>query len=419
MIVRTATLSNGVRVITDEFRSIESASIGVVVEAGTRHEPSRLGGLAHFVEHMAFKGTERRKAVEITEEIESRGGAINACTMAEVTAYSCRVLKEDVDVAVDVLADIVCHATLPEDEFERERGVILSELGDWQDDHDRLLREGLYAAALPGTIGRHGLGSVESVKAITVADLRRYMAATHTGSQIVVAGSGNIDHDRFVAEVERGLGGLPVGTREVFAPAAFQSNSHTEVRGVDQSQFLMAFQGYSLGSLDSYAATNVCTALGGASSSRLFQELREKRGLCYHVGVSHEPFSDIGIVALGLSCQDECLQEAVAVLIGELRALSAGLLDQELATAKQIARAELLMGLERATERASLITWALCSTGKPFSVEEELDKISSVTHDDINRVIAHMFAHPPSIAVMGRSANLPTLDDVKALLSGG
>ena len=234
MNVRTTTLPNGCRIVTDTFDSIQSAAVNVLVDVGTRHEPEHLGGLAHFLEHMAFKGTERRTAKEIAEAIESRGGALNAGTAAEWTSYSCRVLKEDVELAVDILADIVCHSTLPQDEFERERGVILSEQAAMEDNHEDRLYERLYATVLPLSIGKPGLGTPETVKFITVDDLRQFMDEHYVGSRIIVSGSGNLDHDDFVAAVEKRFSGLPKGHHRVVPSAVYVSDEYREERDIEQ-----------------------------------------------------------------------------------------------------------------------------------------------------------------------------------------
>ena len=415
MNVRCTTLANGCRIITDVFDSIQSAAINVLVDVGTRHEPEHLGGLAHFLEHMAFKGTERRTAKEIAEAIESRGGSINAGTAAEWTSYSCRVLKEDVELAVDILADIVCHSTLPQDEFERERGVILLELAAMEDNHEDRLYERLYATVLPGTIGRPGLGTPDTVKFITVDDLRQFTDEHYVGSRIIVSGSGNLDHDDFVAAVEKRFSGLSKGGRRVTPSAVYVSDEYRDERDIEQVHLLMALPGFGLQDRLAYAASFLATAFGGAWSSRLFQELREKRGLCYEVTATHTPYSDTGIVGIGLQCAPESVDEAVPILIGELSALSDGLLDHELDTAKQISRASLMIDLESTSQRTSLIVSYLRNFSGVFDFDTELGKIAAVNHDDIGAVIDCMMSAPPALAVMG-SGRLPTLNEINKLL---
>jgi predicted Zn-dependent peptidase len=415
VIVRSASLPNGLRIVTDTFRSIQSAAINVMVEVGTRHEPDHLGGLAHFLEHMAFKGTERRTAQQIAEAVESRGGSLNAGTAAEWTSYSCRVLKEDIELAIDILSDIVCHSTLPPDEFERERGVILSELGDAEDNHEDRLYEKLYATVLPGTIGKPGLGTPETVKSLTVDDLRVFMDEHYSGSKIIVSASGNLNHDDFVAAVEKRFSHLPKGHRRTIVSPVYVSDEYHEQRDIEQIHLLMALPGCHLSDPLIYAASHLAMAFGGAWSSRLFQELREKRGLCYHVTATHTPYTDTGIIGIGLYCAPECMDEALPVLMGELNALSAGLLDHELETAKQIEKANLLMSLESPSQRLNLITSELRNQGAVFDIDIELAKISNVTHEDIKQIVDQMMANPPTLAVMG-NGKLPTLDQINKLL---
>ena len=405
MTVQLATLPNGLRIATDSYDTVETAAVIVTVEAGSRHDAPELNGTAHFLEHMAFKGTTSRTTEQIIGEIESRGGHINAGTGKDITQYYANVLKEDVGVAIDVLADIVCNPTFPEDEFEREKGVILQEIAEIEDDHYDWLGDRLLEVSLNGGLGLPGTGSAKTVGRIDVNHLKGFARFNHHPGKIVVTAAGNIDHDDFVRQASNAFpmtGNVYFGQSQS-AFSYMTGNHYLATDDSEQAHIRIAWPSFGLGHDDLYAAALLSTILGGCSSSRLFREVRDKRGLCYSIGFGVSPWRDAGLFMFGLSCGAESADEAIRVSAEELLRITYGLTHTELDTAKRITKADLLMGMESTHGRASKMSHHVAIHGSAFDVHEEVAKFEAVDHAGIQRAITRMFSARPSIAVYGPS----------------
>lgn len=403
MTVRITTLKNGIRVVTDPYDS-PLAAVGISVDAGTRHEPPLMNGLAHFLEHMAFKGTIRRTAQEITRDIEDRGGWINAHTGRDVTAYYCGVLQEDALHALDVLADITLNSTIPADELEVERGVILQEQRDLEDDLMGWLSDRLLETAYRGPLSMPGLGTQETVKLIRRDDLRRFIGEHYRADNIIVSAAGGIDHGEFVERVQSHFSVMqnyrkPArGAESTYVGGVYRKIvPDAETIGV-----MIAFPCVPLGHEDLPAAALFTKMVGGANSSPLFQKLREERGLCYDVGMGGWSWHEAGLSVVRLSCGIEEAEEAIPILCGVLKGVrDSGLTDDELRRGRRMCRAELIMERESVHTRMSAAQAWLAIHGKPYDLAQHIARYEAVDYLQIRRVIGRHWMQPPTIAIRG------------------
>jgi predicted Zn-dependent peptidase len=417
MTVRIEKLPSGLRIVTDSFDS-PLAVLQVSVEVGTRWEPPHLNGLAHFLEHMAFKGTLRRTASDISEAIENRGGWINAGTGKDITNYYTGVLAEDAPVALDVLADIVCNSTLPEEEFERERGVILQEIADLEDEPMSWLADRMMEITFIGGLGMPGLGSPETLRRIEVSDLANLVAAHYEPGTIIVSAAGGVDHDAITRAAEQlfDLGHREVSKRhESRKSEFFGGNSFRQARKTDQVQIIVAFPSFSLGDPDLYADCVLQKIIGGCSTSRLWRALREDRGLCYDVYSSAQAWREAGIVGVKLSTGADSAAEAISALVTELQKVrDAGLTDEELARGKKLMRAEIVMENESAASRVGAVAHHLAIHDRAYDLNEELDRFAAVDHRAIGRCIERMWSTPAAVAIRGPKRIVET--DIQEML---
>ncbi|MEM6739973.1 MAG: pitrilysin family protein, partial [Pseudomonadota bacterium] len=379
MSVELHRLSNGLRIVTEAMPSLQSAAVGLWVDAGGRHETPEQNGIAHFLEHMAFKGTARRSALQIAEEIEDVGGYINAYTSRETTAYYARVLGHDVPLALDVIADIVLNPALPEAEIEVERGVILQEIGQALDTPDDIVFDWLQEAAFPNqALGRTILGPVERVRAFTQADLARFVAEHYGPDQLVLAAAGAVDHTKIVAQAERLFGHLASHAHGPAEGATFQGGEKRVVKPLEQVHLTLALEGPGYTSSDLYAAQIYATLLGGGMSSRLFQEAREKRGLCYSVFASAGSYADTGMLTFYAGTGAEDVGALAELMVDEVRRVALDASEAEVARARAQMKAGLLMGLESPSSRAERMARTLAIWGRVPTLAETVDKIEAV-----------------------------------------
>ncbi|MEO1092374.1 MAG: pitrilysin family protein [Pseudomonadota bacterium] len=344
---RTTRLGNGIRIVTQRMARLQTASVGIWADVGARYEAAPENGVAHFLEHMAFKGTVRRSARAIAEEIEAVGGQLNAYTSREHTAYYARVLAADVPLAVDLLADIVRHSVFDEAEIDRERTVILQEIGQVQDTPDDLVFDLFQERAFPDQpLGRSILGPADVVARLGRGELRRYLDQHYAADRLVVAAAGAVDHDALVALVDAALGDLPPRDREALPGATYVGGRHLQDDDLEQVHVVLGWQGVPFTDPDFYAAQVLTTALGGGMSSRLFQEIREKRGLAYSVFAFSSSYIDCGLVGTYAATSATDAPAVAALLDAETRALVGAPTETEIARARSQLKASLLMSLE-------------------------------------------------------------------------
>ncbi|RMD94998.1 MAG: insulinase family protein, partial [Alphaproteobacteria bacterium] len=332
MTVELTTLGNGFRIVTEAMGGLHSASLGLWVGAGGRHETPEQNGIAHFLEHMAFKGTTTRSALEIAEAIENVGGYLNAYTSREVTAYYARVLEADVALALDVISDIVLNPVFDPAEIEVERGVILQEIGQVNDTPDDLVFDKLQETAFPGqALGRPILGTAERVRGFSRDDLMAFVARHYAPERMILAAAGAVDHDAIVARCESVFGALPRHGAEALEPARFAGGEWREIKPLEQVHLALAFEAPDYRAPEFYAAQVYSTAMGGGMSSRLFQEAREKRGLCYSIFAQTSAYADTGITTLYAGTSGADIAELIALTAEELRRAAEDMSAEEIA----------------------------------------------------------------------------------------
>ena len=376
---RLTTLSNGFRIVTEPMPGLASAAVGIWINAGARHERADQNGIAHFLEHMAFKGTARRTALQIAEEIEDVGGYINAYTSREMTAYYARVLEADVPLALDVIADIVLNPAFEAREIEVERHVILQEIGQAMDTPDDVIFDWLQEACYPDQpLGRPILGPSERIAAYKARDLKGFVAAHYGPGQMILAASGAVHHDTLVALAETLFGHLPALILPVPAAARFHRNERREVKDLEQAHIALAFEGPSFRDDDLFTAQIYSSVLGGGMSSRLFQKLREERGLCYTTFAQAGAHDDTGSITIYAGTGAEDLADLANLTIDELRRATNDLTEAEVARARTQMKAGLLMGLESPSSRAERLSRLLAVWDRVPSLSETIEKIDAV-----------------------------------------
>jgi predicted Zn-dependent peptidase len=380
MSVEVTTLKSGINVVTDTMPHLETASLGVWVGSGSRDERRDEHGVSHFLEHMAFKGTKRRNARQIAEEIEAVGGDLNAATGAESTIYHARMLKADVPLALDVLADILSEPAFERDEVIREQSVIVQEIGAVADTPDDLVFEHLNAIAFPDqSLGRSILGTAATVRSFDGRILRDYLDRNYRAPDLVVAAAGAVDHAAVVADVERRFAGFAGPASPLPEPARFGGGSHVEKRDLEQVHIAMALPGIAVTDPTIYSLEAFTNILGGGMSSRLFQEARERRGLCYTITSFHMPYSDIGIFALYAGTDAADTAELMRVIVGEIAGAAETISEPEIARAKAQMKAGLLMALESSGARINQLARQMIAHGRPLAVAELVEKVDAVT----------------------------------------
>ncbi len=418
MTVRISRLRNGMRVLTDAMDEVETVSLGVWVDIGTRHETASVNGVAHILEHMAFKGTERRSALAIASEIEAVGGHLNAYTSREHTAYYAKVLKEDVVLAVDLLADILQNSTFDPRELERERTVILQELGQANDTPDDIIFDLFQERAYPDQpMGRPVLGRADIIRSIERDAVANYMHGHYGASGMLLAAAGNVDHEALVALAERLFVKLPVECVARSEPAHYVGGEFREERDLEQAHIVLGFPGFAFADPDYYAASVVSTAFGGGMSSRLFQEIREQRGLVYSIYSFTHAYSDGGLFGVYAGTGEDEAAELMPALCSEIRALADGLSPAELARARAQLKAGLLMSLESTTARCEQHANHMLVFGQPLVLGELVRHIDAVDDAAVARVARRLMTAPPTLTALGPIGRIEPYDRLVARLA--
>ncbi|HZQ13798.1 MAG TPA: pitrilysin family protein [Pseudolabrys sp.] len=408
MSVEVTRLPSGLSVVTDRMPHLESASLGVWIGAGSRNEKADEHGISHLLEHMAFKGTRRRTARQIAEEIEAVGGDLNAATSVESTAYYARVLKADVPLALDVLADIISEPTFDADELKREQNVIVQEIGAVEDAPDDLVFDRLQETAFPRqSVGRSILGTPETVRSFNAARLRDYLGRQYCAPDMIVAAAGAVDHAAIVADAERRFAGFARPRPAAPEPARFGGGTRVETRDLEQVHIALALQGVPVQDAELHSLQVFVSVLGGGMSSRLFQEVREKRGLCYTISAFHMPYSDTGLFALYAGTDEADAPELMRVAIAEIAKATETLNDTEVARAKAQLKAGLLMALESSEARVGQLARQMLAYGRPIPLEELVAKVDAVTVERA-RAAGRMLLKrsPPAISALGPGSRL-------------
>jgi predicted Zn-dependent peptidase len=416
MKVECTRLASGLTVVTETMPHLESVALGTWIKSGSRDETVDEHGIAHLLEHMAFKGTATRSARDIAEQIENVGGEVNAATSTETTSYYARVLKDDTELAIDILADILTESSFDPDELEREKNVILQEIGAANDMPDDVVFDRFAETAFAGQIvGRPILGTPETVMSFSADQIRNYLGRNYTTDRMFVVGAGAVDHDAFVKQVEERFSSLPQQPAEplVNDKARYTGGETRETRDLMDAQVLLGFEGKAYHARDFYCSQILANILGGGMSSRLFQEVREHRGLCYSVYAFHWGFSDTGIFGVHAATGGENLAELMPVILEELRKSADHIEQQEIDRARAQIRAQLLMGQESPAARAGQIARQMMLYGRPIPNEELMDRLSGITVERLTDLAGRLFFDTvPTLSAIGPVETLAPMNDI-------
>ncbi len=410
--VRIDRLPNGVTVATEAMPHVATATLGVWVGAGSRHEREDEHGLSHLIEHMAFKGTERRTARAIAEDIENVGGEINAATSVEYTCYTARVLGEDIDVALDVLGDILTASSFEDAELAREKGVILQEYASVEDTPDELVFDAFMETAFTGqAIGRPILGRPETIRSFDAPMIRAFMDREYAPERMVLAAAGAVEHEAVVAAAERFFGSMP--PREAAAsgsPAAYSGGERRILRKLEQANLVIGLPGCSFKDERYYATHMFAQILGGGLTSRLWHEVRETRGLAYEVGAFHWPFSDCGLFGISAGTAAADVPQFVDVTLDCARAAVSDVEGNEVERAKSQLKVALLSALETPAGRVERDASQLLAWGRIIPSEEIVERVDRVGVDEVRAAGAALLSGTPTLAAIGPVRKAPSLE---------
>ncbi len=416
--IRVTRLPSGLTVVTERMDRVETVSFGAYVATGTRNETEAENGVSHFLEHMAFKGTERRSAAAIAEEIEAVGGHINAYTAREQTAYYVKVLKEDTALAADIIGDILTHSTFEPEELERERGVILQEIGQANDTPDDIIFDHFQETAFPSQpMGRPVLGTEERIREMPRSVLTSYMRRHYAASNVVVAAAGALEHERLIDLVQTHFGDLPADPAPKIVAGRYEGGEFREARELDQVHIVLGFPSVAYGDPDYYPTLLLSTLLGGGMSSRLFQEIREKRGLVYSIYSFSAPYMDTGLFGIYAGTGESEAEELVPVTLAELCKVQTAVTEAELARAKAQVKASLLMSLESTGSRCEQLARQLQVFGRVVPTAETVGKLTAVTTEQVSRAAERLFRAAPTLATMGPASRVPALNSIAGRLA--
>jgi predicted Zn-dependent peptidase len=416
MSVQITRLDNGIHVITHELAHLETVALGIWVRAGARDEVEEQNGIAHFLEHMAFKGTPRRSAYQIAQQIEDVGGEINASTAMETTAYYAKVLKEDWRLGFDILADILTDPVLDPAEVARERDVILQEIAAANDTPDDLVFDLAQAAAFPAhALGRPILGACERVAGYDASAMRSYRLANYAGERIVVAAAGRIEHEALVHEAARLLGSIPVAAAAARTAPRFGGGASLAPRPLDQTHVVLTFPAVGYHHDDVYVLQVLSMLLGGGMSSRLFQEVREKRGLCYSVFSCASAYEDVGLLSVYAGTAPDKADELINVASDTMLSIIDVVDEAEVARAKAQLKAGLVMSLESASARANQLASQFLAFGKVPEMAAIIAKVERVSPADVSRLATRVLrSGKPALAAVGAVEKLAPYERIAA-----
>jgi predicted Zn-dependent peptidase len=408
--VRLTRLANGFTVATEAMDHLATATLGVWVGAGSRHEREREHGLSHLLEHMAFKGTQRRSARQIAEDVENVGGDINAATSTEQTFYSARVLGENVGLALDVLGDILMNSVFDGAELAREKGVILQEYAAVEDTPDDLVSDVFMETAFAGqAIGRPILGRPETITSFDADAIRAFIAREYTPGRMVLAAAGAVEHEAVVAAAEASFGTLAACGASETAPASYVGGERRLKRKLEQANVLLGLPGCSFRDPRFYALHMFAQVLGGGLTSRLWHEVRETRGLAYGIDAFHWPFSDCGLFGIGAGTSASDLAELMDVAIDCARQATLDIDDVEIARAKAQLKVALLASLETPGGRIERNARQLLAFGRVIPSEEVVARVDAVTVEEVRQAGAELLAGTPTLAAIGPIKGIPPM----------
>lgn len=387
-------LPNGVRIVTEEMPYVRSVSLGIWIAAGSRDENTRNNGAAHFIEHMMFKGTEKRSAKEIAETLDAVGGQLNAFTSKEYTCYYAKVLDEYFDISLDLLADMFFNSSFKEEEIEKEKNVIIEEIKMYEDTPDELVHDFFAKTIWKGhALGRPVIGTTNIIKKMSRQDLLDFRDKFYSPKSIVVAVAGNIKHDAVVEKLAPLFGALNRRNKKrTYTPPKPQSSVFFKKKEMEQLHLCVGTPGLALDDEKGYILHVMNSVLGGGLSSRLFQEIREERGLAYSVYSYHSSYRDAGLFSIYAGLSRNNLDKVISIIGNEMKSFRAeGITQQELVRAKQQLTGSMHLGLENVSSRMSRLGKSELCLNRVVTVDEAVERISAVTLDDIREMAEKFF----------------------------
>lgn len=419
MDINLTSLNNNLKIITVERPQTETVSLGIWVNTGSAYETPDNNGISHFIEHMVFKGTQKRDFKAISEDIENVGGATNAYTSREFTSFYAKMLKQDLELAVDVLADFVMAPTFPNEEMVKEKEVVVQEIKQTFDDpSDAVFEHFQEKAFAEQAIGRSILGTAELVRSFDEHKLREYMNSHYAGENIVVTAVGNLKHENFVKLVSERMNRLRPNINFIKPEQLYTGGFYEEVRDVEQAQVVLGFNGIDYHDKDYRASHVMSLILGGSMSSRLFQEIREKRGLVYTVYSFTNSSTKSGLCGIYAGLDAEQINQYLPVVADELKKITNEYVsDAELQRAKTQIKAGLLMGLESSHSTAEMLSRQFLVYGRFINIEEIVAQIDEIAKEDILRVAQRLFTGRPTYSLLGNLQDYPKYDDLQKMLS--
>lgn len=408
MSTRVDRLPNGITVATDTMPDVKTASLGIWVAAGARYEDEDEHGISHLLEHMAFKGTKSRSALQINEAIENVGGELNAMTGIEVTSFYARLLGQDMPLAFDLLSDILTNSTFEQSELAREQSVIVQEIGGAADDPDDLVYDLFQETAFPAqAIGRPILGTPETVRAFTPEKIRAYMAKRYRGPRMIVAAAGAVDHDQLLAAAATSLASIPGGEVPMPKQASYAGGQRIHPRKLEQTHLVLGLEGVSYHADDRFSVQAFVNIAGGGASSRLFQEVRERRGLCYSIHAFHSAYQDAGLFGVAAGADAADTEELTRVVVDELHQTAEKATQAEVDRAKAQMKVGLLSALESASARADQLGGRLLAFGRAIPFEEIERRIEEITLESVRAAGRKLvLGGKPTFVGVGEAKNL-------------
>ncbi len=416
--VNITTLDNGLKVITDRIDHVESVAMGCWVDIGARYESVEENGVAHMLEHMAFKGTTTRSAKQIAEAIENVGGEMNAYTSYESTAYHLRLLKEDLPLGIDILGDILSNSTFDAEEFEKERGVILQEIGMYQDSPDDVAFDLFQQTLYPDQpLGRPILGTTDVIRTLTPHHVKSYMQTHYSSNRMIFAAAGKLEHEHVVEHVQKALGGFQKRDTTAFSKAIYQGGDKRQEKELEQAHVLVGFEGLAFNDPDFYTAMTLSTILGGGMSSRLFQEVREKRGLVYSIYSYHSSYRDTGVFGIYAGTGPDKVRDLLSVVAEQIQSVCHTLGDEEIVRAKAQIKSGLMMALESTSARCRQLASHMMIYGHPIAPEEILSQINAIDAKSLTDVASRIFSQTSTLTGFGPIQELESYEEWCARLS--
>jgi predicted Zn-dependent peptidase len=416
--IQITTLDNGLTIASDRIDAVKTATVGLWNKAGSRYEVKANNGVAHFLEHMVFKGTKTRDTLTIAKEVENVGGYMNAYTSNEITAYYARVMEENVALGVDICSDLLLNPIFPQEELEKERGVVIQEIGMYLDDPSALVSMNAQVTAFGDhPLGWSILGSIDTIKSMSREMLNDFIQTHYAPNHMVLVASGAVEHQKIVDQAHTIFGHLPKKDYTKPVAAQYQGGDNRLQKDLEQTNLILGFEAVDYHHQDFYILSILAVIMADGMSSRLFQEIREKRGLVYSISSYIDSYSDSGLLAFHAGTGPEQVAELMPVLCDELLKAAGTFTLEEINRAKAQFRAQNVMALESTFRRAERLGHQLIKYGKHVPLDDVLAKIDAVDAAGLDRLAKQIFTSQPIFATVGPIGKVESFDQIKNRLA--